>query len=86
MILKDHNNNIVNLGDIVKAENKETKETFYYFYTKDFLYRYDKQGNFSENSLMNIKVDDSVTLLDDETWIWIRLGSKDEVYKTIFKR
>lgn len=78
-------NNEVELGDIVKAENKVTNATFYYLYSKRFLYRYDKNGNIEEDSFNNIRVDDSISLVNDDTWTWTKLGQKNEVYDLIFK-
>jgi hypothetical protein len=85
VMLTDSSNNIISQGDIVKAENLRTDEVIYYLYTSKLLCKYDKLGNIDEESLVNIKVDDGVTLVNDETWKWTRLGSKEEVYGKIFK-
>jgi hypothetical protein len=48
------------------------------------LYRYDEQGMFLHDSLRNIKLDKSVTLVYDEVHIWTRMGTEAEVFDEIF--
>jgi hypothetical protein len=85
VMLIDSSNNIMSQGDIVKAENISTNEVVYYLYTSKLLCKYDKLGSIDEESFANIKIDDGVTLINDETWKWTRLGTKEEVYGKIFK-
>lgn len=70
--------------DIVKHENLKTDETCYYLCGKTMLYKYDDSGHLNNNSFINIKLDNSVTLVNNEISIWTRLGTEAEVYDEIF--
>jgi hypothetical protein len=82
--LVDQDGNAINTEDIIKYENLGTKEVMYYLCGKNMLYRYDEQGIFKHDSLSNIKLDKSVTLVNDEVHIWNRMGTEAEVFDDIF--
>lgn len=84
--LIDQNSKSIILGDIIKAENLKTKEIFYYLYSRNYLYRYDKSGNIDEERNNNIAVDDILSLVNDENWKWIDLGPKEDIYKDLFNK
>ncbi|MFL0267811.1 hypothetical protein [Candidatus Clostridium radicumherbarum] len=84
--LIDQNSKSIILGDIIKAENLKTKETFYYLYSRNYLYRYDKSGNIDEERNNNIAVDDILTLVNDGNWKWTNLGHKEDIYKDLFNK
>lgn len=85
MSLIDCKNNIVNIGDILKLENSKMGKLDYFIYSDDFLYKYDKSGKIQANNLGNIKVDEGVSLINNNTCKWINLGCKEKVYPTLFK-
>lgn len=85
MSLIDCNNNIVNIEDILKLENSKMDKLDYFIYSDGFLYKYDKSGKINHNELGNIKVDDGVSLINNDTCKWTTLGPKEKVYHKLFK-
>ncbi|WP_010233427.1 hypothetical protein [Clostridium arbusti] len=85
MSLIDYKNNIINIGDIVKLENSNKGKLDYFVYADDLLYKYDKNGKIHPDKLGNIKIDKGVSLINNTTCKWINLGSKENVYYTIFQ-
>jgi hypothetical protein len=92
ILLKDALGNEMLSGDIVKRERivDAKKETSYFIFdmnsfNKYFLFQYDSNGQINESSFSNIRVDDSVTLVNDDSIKWIRLGRKEEMYKILYK-
>lgn len=85
MSLIDYRNNVVNIGDILKLENSKMGKLDYFIYDDKFLYKYDKDGEIKTDNLGNIKIDDGVSLINNDTCKWTNLGSKEKVYSTLFK-
>jgi hypothetical protein len=85
MSLIDCRNNIVNIGDILKLENSKMGKLDYFIYDNDLLYKYDKNGKIYPDKLGNIKIDTGVSLINDDTCKWTNLGSKENVYSTLFQ-
>jgi ribosomal protein L35AE/L33A len=82
--LIDKAGNDINAEDIIKYENLGAKEVAYFLCGEKMLYRYDEQGMFLHDSLRNIKLDKSVTMVNDEVQIWTRMGIEAEVFDEIF--
>jgi hypothetical protein len=82
--LVDNEGNDIYTEDIIMHENLKTKEVTYYLCGKNMLYRYDDYGLFSHNGLRNIKLDNSVTLVNNEVSIWTRMDTESEVFDEIF--
>jgi hypothetical protein len=82
--LYDHTGNEINSEDILKHENLVTGNVYYYLCGTKMLYRYDENGMFNHDSFCNIKIDQSVTLVNDERSRWRRMGKEHEVHDEIF--
>lgn len=80
----DKDGNEINTEDIVKSENLVTGETCYYLCGNAMLYKYDESGQFNRDSFSNIKLDTSVTLVNNEVHAWTRMGTESEVFDEIF--
>jgi hypothetical protein len=76
IILKDINDNIINLGDTVIAKNDKLRRCDKYIYTQDikglWLYKMDSNGNTYEDGIGNIRVDAGINLINDNGWIWVK--------------
>lgn len=93
--MEDHLKSITHLDikplDILKHENTETKEVTYYIYEFPYLYKYDSNGNLGEGHERKdwrsvIKIDPGAKLVDSYTCKWSIVGTKDEIYPTIFRK
>jgi hypothetical protein len=82
--LIDNKGNDINIEDIIRYKNLETKKVIYYFVGDKMMYRYNEQGLFKHDSFDNIKVGNGVTLVNKAASIWTRLSTKGEVYDEIF--
>lgn len=88
--LIDSNNTKAELGTILKVENRITNKTSYYLYNKidnrEYLFKYNRNGKIEYESFENIKVDEGVSLVNDEYRKWTIEGWKEEVYNNIFSK
>jgi hypothetical protein len=82
--LFDYEGNEINTEDIIQYKQLITGKTYYYLCGKKMLYRYDENGSFNTHSFDNIKIDQGLTLVNDETSVWTRIGTESEVYDEIF--
>ena len=80
------------IGDMIKSVRTKDKEQIESYYLYDFadsgntyLFRLDNQGNIVKGNLGHIKIDSSVTLVNDDNYKWYRIGVKGEVLSEIFK-
>jgi hypothetical protein len=73
-VLRDSNDEIVNIGDIIASKNEKLGKVIRYIYTQDnrglWLYKLYNDGKYYEDDLGNIRVDSGVRLVNDEDWYW----------------
>lgn len=86
VVIVDHKGDVIFDGDIIKSENSKTNTIKYYLYSESFLYLYDNQGEIHSESLNNIRIGPGITLINEETKKWTKIGPKEEVYNKIFDR
>lgn len=87
--LKDCNNTKAEIGMILRVHNNITNKISYYLYDEinsiQYLFKYNKNGKIEYESFENIKVDEGISLVNDDCWMWTIEGKKEEAYNNIFK-
>lgn len=71
------------IGDIVKREQLISSTIEYFLLKKDnnelYLFRCDATRDNEFNQFIDLHIDGGISLLNDNTWRWIRIGPKEEV-------
>lgn len=76
IVLRDSNNEIVNIGDDLISKNVKLNRLSLYKYVQDdkgglWLYKYDKSSKLHEDDMGNIRIDPGVSLSISEDSIWL---------------
>ncbi|KZL92892.1 hypothetical protein [Clostridium magnum] len=88
----DCNGKEIYIGDVVKSVIQTDKDPIVKFYlyglsdnNTTYLFLLDSSGNIEKSEMLHIHVGQGISLVNDDTCKWYRVGKKDGLPVEIFK-